>query len=417
MKSVAIGQCLTELFLTICRLLACLLVFLYLPLKIHAAEVDPKPGETIGPQNWQTVKDMVAPNLLRRIQQGYTFQIKEATPYEAPREYVEATKKYSGKVELTGDGNLLHYGAGLPFPQIDLNDPKAGQKVAWNFYWRWLGDDFVNGGGTGIGKIIRFAIEKDGSERRADITGYFLAPRSRVTLSPKPVIPGYEGIDTIQLRIDEYPRDASGTTLLETRYADPARADDLYVYVPSLRRIRRLTTTQRCQTLAPSEFNLDDVNSFRGKITDFNYKLLGKKKILTNFSEDPVPYRRKQGDYLPLDQKWEVREVYAVEITPKDPNYCYAKKLMQVDDETWDSVRVQMWDRKGEYWKEQHSFRTPVKLPDGRRIWSVSTVFIVNVQNGRSTVLTATRAYNQGLPPSLFTLATLQRVSRGEPIR
>ena len=47
---------------------------------------------------------------------------------------------------------------------------------------------------------------------------------------------------------------------------------------PSIRRIRRATTTQRCQTLAPSEFNLDDINSFNGKITDFNYKFLGEKK-------------------------------------------------------------------------------------------------------------------------------------------
>src|SRR3990170_2375868 len=107
---------------------------------------------------------------------------------------------------------------------------------------------------------------------------------TRVTLDPKPVIPGYEDKDSIQLRIDSYPRDSAGTAILEIRYTDPKRPDDLYLYIPTLRRIRRATTTQRCLTLAPSEFNLDDINFFSGKITNFNYRLLGEKKALTSYT-------------------------------------------------------------------------------------------------------------------------------------
>ena len=61
-------------------------------------------------------------------------------------------------------------------------------------------------------------------------------------------------------------------------------------------------------------------------------------------------------------------------------------------------------------------FFTPVKLADGREVWSVGDVVIVNVQNGRSTIVTATRAYNQGFPASMFSLATLQTVMRGGSI-
>src|SRR3990172_2868106 len=237
-----------------------LLLLLIGPSELSGQQAEPKPGDTIGPHNWERVKGMVGDNLLDRIKQGYSFKIKEPTRYDVPREYVEATKRYSGKVWLGADGELLNYVAGRPFPQIEPRDPQAGQKVAWNFYWRWQGDDFKNGGGTEAGKVIRYAIEKDGSERRADFVAYFLFPRTRVTLDPKPVIPGYEHIDSLQLRIDSYPRDSSGTATFEIRYADPKRPDDLYLYIPSLRRIRRATTTQRCQTLAPSEFNLDDID-------------------------------------------------------------------------------------------------------------------------------------------------------------
>jgi len=378
----------------------------------NAAEVDLKPGDTIGPHNWQRVKDMVGENMLSRIKQGYTFQIKAPTRYQPPREYIEATKKYSGAVKLGSKGELLNHVAGLPFPNIAPADPQAGQKVAWNFYWRWQGDDFKGGGGTETGQMIRYAIERDGAERRADFYSYFLFPHTRVSLDPKPAIPGYEHVDSIQLRIDSYPRDSSGASTLEYRYSDPDRPDDLYLYIPSLRRVRRLTTTQRCQTLAPSEFNLDDIDFFRGKITDFNYKLAGEKKILTNYAQERVPYNRKKGDYLPSDEKWEVHEVYVLEITPKHPNYCYPKKVLWIDKVAWETTWGMAWDRRGDYWKEMMLFRIPGKLDDGQIVWQQGTGYIVNVQNGRSTVISASRKFNMGLSPSLFTFDTMQTIIR-----
>ncbi|MDH3445249.1 MAG: outer membrane lipoprotein-sorting protein, partial [Deltaproteobacteria bacterium] len=355
-------------------------------------------------------------NFLNRIKGGHKIQIKAPKVYQPLKEYIEATEKFSGKVALGPKGELLNYVAGQPFPKIDPGDPQIGQKLAWNFFYRWLGDDYKTGGAVKGGKIIRSAIEKDGSERRADLVSYFLFPSTRYTSDPKPAIPGYEHIDYIQLRVDSYPRDASGTTTLEIRYKDPARADDLYIYIPSIRRIRRATTTQRCQTLAPSEFNLDDINSFNGKITDFNYKYLGDKKILANITQEQLPFRRKQGDYLPLDEKWQVLDTYVLEITPKDSSYCYPRKLLHLNKVTFDTHWTLIWDKRGDYWKEQFGFFTPVKLADGREVWSVGDVVIHNVQNGRTSIVTATRAYNQGYPASMFSLATLQSVMRGGSI-
>lgn len=398
-------------------LLISLALFLLLVAEAIPAEVELQPGETIGPQNWERVKDMVGVNFLARIKQGYTFQIKAPTRYQPPREYVEATKKYSPGVRLGPNGELINHVAGLPFPDIDPRDPQAGQKVAWNFYWRWQGDDYKGGGGTETGRMITYAIEKDGSERRADAYSYFLFPRTRVTLDPKPVIPGYEHIDSINLRVSSYPRDSAGSTTLEIRYSDPKKPDDLYLYIPSLRRIRRTTTTQRCQTLAPGEFNLDDVDFFRGKITDFNYRLAGVKKVLTNYAQEHVPYQRRAGDYLPENEKWEVQDAFVLEITPKDPTYCYPKKVLWIDKVAWETTWGMTWDRKGEYWKEMALFRIPGKLADGQIVWQQGTGYIINVQNGRSTVITTTRQFNNGLSPSLFTFDTLQTITRQGEVR
>lgn len=397
-------------------LLLVLALCLIAPAEIIAADADLKPGDTIGPNNWQRIQGMVGENFLNRIKAGHTIQIKPSKVYRPLKEYADATEKYSGKVRLGANGELQGYVAGQPFPKLDLSDAQIGQKLAWNFFWRWLGDDYKTGGAVKGGKIIRAAIEKNGAERRADLVSYFLFPRTRYILDPKPAIPGYEHIDYMQLRVDSYPRDAAGTTTLEIRYADPNRADDLYIYIPSIRRIRRASTTQRCQTLAPSEFNLDDINSFNGKITDFNYKFLGEKKMLANLTQENLPFHRKQGDYLPLDEKWEVVDTYVLEITPKNSDYCYPRKLLHLNKMTFDTHWTLMWDKRGEYWKEQFGMFTPVKLADGREVWSVADVAIVNVQNGRSTIVTATRSYNKGYPSSMFSLATLESIMRGGSI-
>jgi hypothetical protein len=382
-----------------------------------ANDGDLKPGDTIGPENWEKAKGMVGENLLNRIKQGYTLRIKPGRSIGVPKEFNVATTRYSGQVKLESNGELLNYVAGLPFPNVHLEDPQIGLKMAWNFYWRWVGDDYKTGGGTGGGKIIRYAIEKDGSERRAEVLHHTIKTRGRVTLDSKPRLDGYEHIDWMQLRADEYPRDTAGTTTLEIRYADAKREDDLYIYVPSIRRVRRAPPIQRCATIAPSEFNFDDINSFGGKITDFNYRFLGRSRMLGNFAQEQVPFYRKIGDYLPVKESWEIVETYGLEITPKDPNYCYPRKVIYFDTQSFETFWTMIWDAKGNYWKEQFALRSPVTLTDGQLALSVGTVVIINVQNGRSTLVDAVRNYNQGYQPSLFTLATLQTVMRGGAIR
>ena len=102
--SVNFGFRISDFGFPIFWLLLGLIFLLFQPVIIQAAEVDLKPGDTIGPNNWQKIKDMVGPNFLKRVKQGYTFQIKESKKFKPPREYVEATGKYSGGVRLGRQG-------------------------------------------------------------------------------------------------------------------------------------------------------------------------------------------------------------------------------------------------------------------------------------------------------------------------
>jgi hypothetical protein len=113
------------------------LMCLALPVpKTLAADTDLKPGDTIGPNNWQRIQGMVGENFLNRIKAGHTIQIKPSKTYRPLKEYADATEKYSGKAHLGSNGELIGYVAGQPFPKIDLSDAQIGQKLAWNFFWR-----------------------------------------------------------------------------------------------------------------------------------------------------------------------------------------------------------------------------------------------------------------------------------------
>ena len=139
--------------------------------------------------------------------------------------------------------------------------------------------------------------------------------------------------------------------------------------------------------------------------------------MLGNLAQERVPFERKSGDYLPSKENWEVVEAYGVEISPKDSGYCYPRKTIYFDTRTFEVLWAMTWDGKGNYWKEQFSLRTPIKLSDGQQTLSIGTAVVTNVQNGRSTLVDAVRAYNQGYQPTLFTLATLQTVMRGGSLR
>src|SRR3972149_9467579 len=146
------GETMTKCFSAICCVLAFSVALLAFVLISHPAELDLKPGNTIGPQNWQRAQGMVGENFLNRIKQGHTIQIKAPKIYRPLKEYTEATEKNSGRVSLGPNGELLNYVSGQPFPKLDLGDAQIGQKLAWNFFWRWLGDDYKTGGAVQGGK-------------------------------------------------------------------------------------------------------------------------------------------------------------------------------------------------------------------------------------------------------------------------
>lgn len=260
--------------------------------------------------------------------------------YTPAKEYLEATEKYKGTARVNKQGGLENYTAGLPFP-----DPKTGAEVMYNYEYKYSGDDFwwttydIDGIST-TGKIKK-------------LKGYYkrLAYQGRVKLSPTPSLPNPDKVELKEISGIQYPEDIAGLALLTVRYQDAAKGDDGWMYIPTIRRVRRISVAQRGDTFGGTDFTWDDYRGFSGKVSDYNWTLLGKKEMIIPYHPLTNNPRVKGKTPDPEDLRYELKEVWVVEGVNKDKDYVYSKRRIYVDADSWAVCGCDMWDRKGALWK------------------------------------------------------------------
>ncbi|MFI5216032.1 MAG: DUF1329 domain-containing protein, partial [Candidatus Limnocylindria bacterium] len=158
--------------------------------------------------------------------------------------YAAATAQFAGKASLDADGNLHGYVAGLPFPPatIDPKAPDAAARWAWNFEKRYRG-----AGPTGHFRLIDFP-SRMGAIQVYEGSFFLLQSRERADLAATDhAIPGADESIWIGGGRFDTPMDARHLAWhqirapeTETAYTD---SDQTFVYVPSMRKVRRAATT------------------------------------------------------------------------------------------------------------------------------------------------------------------------------
>jgi outer membrane lipoprotein-sorting protein len=71
------------------------------------------------------------------------------------------------------------------------------------------------------------------------------------------------------------PPDVQGTSILIYDYED--KSDDMWIFLPSLRRVRRIVSTEKGSSFMGSEFSNADMS--RPNLDNFTYKLIGSETI------------------------------------------------------------------------------------------------------------------------------------------
>ena len=290
-----------------------------------SAFADVVPGEVITRENMDKLGDLVSPGIRWCVERGLKLKIVPYRKIEWNREYREATEKYSAQVRLSADGRLEHYVAGLPFPNLDPNDPQIALKIMWNYDYK----PFV----TDDSDLRNFDADTGPLNKDAGMTverhyllDHFrtLFYNGRLIVDPKPELPNPEGVRyKASMHPILEPFDLKGVGLTTIRYLDPDRQDDTWLYMPSLRRVRRLSSAQRSDALFGQDTDVDSYGGYAGQIPWFEWKFLGEKEVLGSFHSEnfPVRYCDGPGDFVFCDA-WEKRKVWVVEGKPTMPQLC-----------------------------------------------------------------------------------------------
>ena len=324
------------------------------PASASAAEA-PAPGTRIDASNVDQYAELLGPAMIWSVKRGVTLTVGEHKAVAHPPPLIEATEKYGGQVELSSDQtHLLNYVAGLPFPSISTDDPAVATKLMFNFSSAIAHDDSdirnfdcdtgaVGRGGTPVTVERHFLIDHI---RRL----YFVG---RTEVAPFPEMPNR---DEVRFKEALYPLiepfDLKGVGFTFNRYIDHNRHDDTWLYLPQLRRVRRLSSAQRSDALFGQDTDADSYEGYQGNVAWMKWKFLGDKTILGTMHAEhlPVKWGAASGDWM-HDEAWEPRDVWVIEGVSKLPQYAYGKRVIYLDKEIYRIPFTDMYDHAGELWK------------------------------------------------------------------
>ena len=212
-----------------------------------AAGVPFQIGDSFQLSQLETLKNFVPPELWtyreRFFHEGMRLEIGDCfADYGPPEFYRAATETFRGRARLLPNGGIENYTAGQPFPMLEIapEDPLAGLKWAWNVELRYQGAgfwapfrtvDMVGRDGKGepfVGEVFKAQLS-------------FRADRANDGYTA----PGAKGNHWVSGGELAEPFDARFHAWRQYRNVDhlakPQRSDDLHAYLPSYRRVRRVS--------------------------------------------------------------------------------------------------------------------------------------------------------------------------------
>ncbi len=376
-------------------------VFLFLMAAGAWAGSDIPAGTRITPQNWQQYKDFM-PQGLQTVLAGTTvwkvppdavMEVGPLVDYQLPRSWYEATEKYKNQTKLvkldTGGYTVEGYQAGTPFP--DYSGPEEAYKILYNLYYHYGG------------AIAHY--ESDGYEIDRYLNGYKNLSYQVFLLFTHISDPGFAGYSRempgyLSSYYDELeePEQSKYTSPLELIFDDPQKVPEFYVFLPSLRRALRLSSSARCAPYAGGDYVGDDI--YAGiplPVGWFQAKFLGRRKMLMF---RPTPSNRDQfniGNYYyppmlfpkPIVGKWQVFDALVLDVSrvpSLNSGYCYGLRRMYADPRTWNVMWIDLFDQNNKFWKLMGWLESPEPVPEGGYIPNIRGVnWMVDFQNGHSS--------------------------------
>lgn len=187
------------------------------------------------------------------------------------------------------------------------------------------------------------------------------------------------GLGDRSLTIFSSPRDVDGTAFLShTRIIEP---DDQWLYLPALKRVKRISSSNKSGPFVGSEFAFEDLTS--QEVEKYTHKYL-------------------------YDENYNGSDCFVSERQPVYENSGYTRQIVWADHAEYRAMKVEYYDRKDALLKT-------LVLGDYRqysgKYWRAHTLTMTNHQTGKVTTLQfETYQFDTGVNEATFTSARLKRV-------
>lgn len=186
------------------------------------------------------------------------------------------------------------------------------------------------------------------------------------------------GLGDKSLIVFSSPRDVDGTAFLShTKILDP---DDQWLYLPALKRVKRISSSNKSGPFVGSEFSFEDLTS--SEVDKYKYKWL---------RDEPL------GD-IPC---------FVVERYPLYDNSGYTRQIVWTDQAEYRPMKIEFYDRKNTLLKTLvlQNYRQYQQ-----KYWRALTMTMKNHHTGKSTVLNFEEfRFGLNIDENTFTASRLKR--------
>lgn len=180
------------------------------------------------------------------------------------------------------------------------------------------------------------------------------------------------------LTIFDTPLDVKGTAFLS--YSHIEGADDQWLYLPALKRVKRISSKNKSGPFLGSEFAFEDLTSFEVEKNTYNYL---------------------------RDEEYNGLNTFVVEMDPVDENSGYKRMVVWLDHDEYRVQKVDYYDRRDTLLKTL-TFADYQLYKD--KYWRATQQFMVNHKTGKSTDIEIKNlTFGVGLTENDFNENTLQR--------
>jgi outer membrane lipoprotein-sorting protein len=179
------------------------------------------------------------------------------------------------------------------------------------------------------------------------------------------------------------PADVRGTKTLLIEHS--AADDDIWIYLPAMKKVRRLVASNKKDSFVGTDFSYGDVIGH--KVEDWNHKLVRQEKV-------------------------DGMDCYVVESTPKRPevadNTGYSKRVSWIDKESYVALRGEIYDQSGELLKRT-SAQDVQRVDATNDRYQPMKLISENLQTGHKTIIEfANFKANVGVGDGLFSAHSLE---------